>query len=568
VGKTYTAAVFAEELLKARRQVVIVDPIGVWHGLRSSADGKRPGLPIVVMGGEHGDVPLEVSAGTTVAEFVVEQRASVVIDLSRFRKGEQVRFMTDFAETLYHKNRAPVTLIVDEADAFAPQRPQPGEQRLLGAMEDLVRRGRARGLGLMLVTQRAAVLNKNVLTQVEVLIVLRTIAPQDRDAIEAWVNVYGTAAQRDELMASLPGLAIGEAWFWSPGWLELFQRVHVRARETFDSSATPKAGDKIAAPKTRAEVDLDALKVKIAATIEKAKADDPRELRKQIAELKAQLSKGAHLMREKGQTVEKPVLTDADRALLVRIEESIRNVGGLIRTEFKERIDDFTTAMLTAIDRQPAAFTRLVDGKGFQKVLDKLAVVSPQPSSIHPTATTAVPRSPLARRVAPPSAPATSGRPARQVSDGGLARAEHAILTAAVQRLPKASSRAQLAVLSGYSIKSSSFSNALGALRSRGLMVGTTDDNRATEAGVEALGAYEPMPTGAALIAHWMGQLGKAERALLEVLTKHYPSEVPKDVLSQESGYSETSSSFSNALGKLRTLELVRGLRASEELFS
>jgi hypothetical protein len=35
-------------------------------------------------------------------------------------------------------------------------------------------------------------------------------------------------------------------------------------------------------PKNLADVDLDALKGQMAATIEKAKADDPRELRKQI----------------------------------------------------------------------------------------------------------------------------------------------------------------------------------------------------------------------------------------------------------------------------------------------
>ena len=34
-------------------------------------------------------------------------------------------------------------------------------------MEDLVRRGRARGLGITLITQRPAVLNKDVLTQVD-----------------------------------------------------------------------------------------------------------------------------------------------------------------------------------------------------------------------------------------------------------------------------------------------------------------------------------------------------------------------------------------------------------------
>ena len=63
VGKTYTAKKFAEEILRAGYQAVIVDPVGVWWGLRSSADGSDAGLPIVVFGGDHADVPLEANAG-------------------------------------------------------------------------------------------------------------------------------------------------------------------------------------------------------------------------------------------------------------------------------------------------------------------------------------------------------------------------------------------------------------------------------------------------------------------------------------------------------------------------
>jgi uncharacterized protein len=39
-GKTYTAAVMVQELLKADLHVVVVDPVGVWRGLRASADGQ------------------------------------------------------------------------------------------------------------------------------------------------------------------------------------------------------------------------------------------------------------------------------------------------------------------------------------------------------------------------------------------------------------------------------------------------------------------------------------------------------------------------------------------------
>jgi DNA helicase HerA-like ATPase len=54
---------------------------------------------------------------------------------------------------LYHRNRDPLHLVLDEADALAPQRTDPGGQRLLGAIEDLVRRGRARGIGLSMISQ-------------------------------------------------------------------------------------------------------------------------------------------------------------------------------------------------------------------------------------------------------------------------------------------------------------------------------------------------------------------------------------------------------------------------------
>jgi hypothetical protein len=92
-------------------------------------------------------------------------------------------------------------------------------------------------------------------------------------------------------MASLPSLPVGTAWFWSPGWLDLFKRVEVRRRETFDSSATPKAGAKAAEPRRLADVDLEKLKGQIAATIERARAEDPKELRRQLAAARVEIAR-------------------------------------------------------------------------------------------------------------------------------------------------------------------------------------------------------------------------------------------------------------------------------------
>jgi uncharacterized protein len=312
MGKTYTASVLVEEIIKAGLPVVVVDPIGVWWGLRAAADGEGPGLPIVIAGGDHADVPITASSGEALARLVVEQNLSLVIDLSLLRKHERTRFMTDFAESLYHLNRTARHLVLDEADAFAPQQPMAGEQQMLGAMQDIVRRGRAHGLGVTLISQRSAELNKGVLTQAEVLVTLRLISPQDRTAVDAWVKAHGTEEQRNEMMSSLPSLPIGEAWFWSPGWLGIFKRVKVRRRETFDSSSTPKVGEAVKEPQQLAEVELEAIRQQLEAAVQEAETDDPKELRRQVRELRGQLSRKQprEVLRTKEvvKTVEVPVL--------------------------------------------------------------------------------------------------------------------------------------------------------------------------------------------------------------------------------------------------------------------
>jgi DNA helicase HerA-like ATPase len=57
-GKTYAAKGFVERLLASGARVAIVDPLGVWWGLRASADGFGPGYPVVVFGGRHADVAI------------------------------------------------------------------------------------------------------------------------------------------------------------------------------------------------------------------------------------------------------------------------------------------------------------------------------------------------------------------------------------------------------------------------------------------------------------------------------------------------------------------------------
>lgn len=243
-GKTYFAGVMVEEFARLRLPVVVIDPVGALWGLSKDADGNGNGIGATVLGGDHG-AALDPMGGRAIAAFAAKTKTPLVLDLCHMRRDEQTFFVAEFAEELYFlksSHRTPLHLVIDEADLFAPMRTGESDvvKKSLGAMEDLVRRGRSRGIGVTLVTQRPAVLNKNVLTQTEVLVVLRMTSPQDRDAVDEWVKMNGDEDKRRRILSSLAGLPIGEAWVWSPGWLDVFQRVKVRKRTTFDSSSTPK----------------------------------------------------------------------------------------------------------------------------------------------------------------------------------------------------------------------------------------------------------------------------------------------------------------------------------------
>jgi DNA helicase HerA-like ATPase len=158
-GKTYGAGKLVEGVIEAGAQVVIVDVIGNWYGLRLAADGKKPGISIPILGGVKGDVPLDSYGGKQAAELVVDSNASVILDISDFTGGETRRFVTDFATSLLAlKKRSPSpTLVVwEECQDIVPQRVMGEVAKMVGAVEKLIKKGRNYGVGTVLISQRAA----------------------------------------------------------------------------------------------------------------------------------------------------------------------------------------------------------------------------------------------------------------------------------------------------------------------------------------------------------------------------------------------------------------------------
>lgn len=361
-GKSYTASVEAEELLSAKQQIAVIDPTGAWWGLKSSADGKSAGFPVVVFGGEHADVPLESTAGEVLAHTLVEQRFSAVFDLSLMGVGEAIRFVTAFMNELFKANRAAMHLFIDEADAYCPQKPFGEEAKSLHAVKRLVKQGGIRGIGVTMITQRAQVLNKDVLSQVDILTVLRMSHPLDVKAATDWISSEVDVAFSQEVKADLPSLPVGTAFICSAP-LHLGKRVEIRQRTTFNSGATPKPGEVKVEPKVLAEVDIEKLGAQIAATVERAKANDPKQLQKRIRELEAQKD---HPVRS-GNEEEMGMLKDTIAQLQGEAEQMEAEVDGYrkrlhqaadIAKNLYEVLSDVAAPVeRVRVDRPPVKFT-------------------------------------------------------------------------------------------------------------------------------------------------------------------------------------------------------------------
>lgn len=520
-GKTFTAAVLTEQFLAAGVPVVVIDPTGVHWGLRSSADGKRPGFPITIAGGDHADVPLEETAGKLLAELVAAKRVPLLLDLSHFSKSAMRRFLTDFTETLYLKNRHPLHIIADECDLYAPQRAYAGVERLLGAMEDVVRRGRVRGLGISLISQRPASVNTNVRSQVSTLILLGLTGTHDIKAVDEWVNLHADPDTARRVKASLPSLETGTAWVWSPQWLRILQQVKVNRRTTFDSSATPKVGETLIPPANWATVDAASLSAEIAATVERAKADDPKVLRKRIAELERALAAKAPAAltpEPEIKLVEVPAVSDEMRDQLIAAVLDMVQAS----TEIKALAAPLLNALKPPVEPPP---TIAEQQRAFNRKFKPAKAVAPPPT-----------RTPVPT---PPS----------QVE---LRKGARRMVEALAAMAPLRLNKSQWGTVAKLKTSGGTWSTYMGDIRRAGLL----DENDAgytlTDAGFAYLGSERPPKmTGVDLQNHYRKILRAGVVKMLNALIEAHPYALTKEELGDATGIAITGGTFSTYIGEL-----------------
>ncbi len=237
-GKSYTATELAENLFEAGIPFVAFDPIGVWRFLRQPAAGR--GYPIVVAGGQHGDIPLTPATAPDIVRAAMQARVSLVIDLydMKLSKADWRRIVESCVRVMLYENGdyGLRHVFIEEAAEFAPQRPS-GEQGMVFAeVEKLARMGRNARLGYTLINQRPEDVAKSVLELCDNLFLHRQKGRHSITALSKWMDAGAIVGGGKAVADTLSTLPSGECWAWMAG-SETPVRIKVPRKNSFHPDA-------------------------------------------------------------------------------------------------------------------------------------------------------------------------------------------------------------------------------------------------------------------------------------------------------------------------------------------
>jgi hypothetical protein len=551
LGKTGSGKSSAlRHLLEHKKRVCIVDPKGDWWGLKLGANGKDPGLPVIMFGdfkeSKASDVPINPQSGKHVAELIAGGNRPCVIGLRGWHTAHMHQFWIDFASTLFAKNVGELYFVGDEFHNFAPKgkilSPQAGES--LHWSNRLLSEGRGLGMVCLFASQRPQKVHNDTLTSAETLVAMRVVHAADREAIKEWIDGNGDPDVGKQVLNTLAGLERGEAWVWSPEIGFGPERVKFPMFETFDSFAPPQLQKKISSAGW-AEVNLEEVKQKLSTVIEEHKANDPKELRKKIVELQQQLRKAPVVTKPTIETkiVEKPIVTDKQ----VRRVETVTD---RIEAEGKRRIE--AAEKLAESGRELLATAR-----DFAAALGKArAPLPPMPRPAMPQRTTvAVPR----RAEAPAKIP-TEGISARQQR---MLDAAATLTTLGVEV-----SRETVSAWLGIHPRGGSVGEELKALAEAGMMSIDRGRITVTEAGMFAAEQCDPSEA----IQRAKSGLTNRQAQFFELIVAAYPGETTREAIAEHFRIHPRGGSLGEDLGRLVKRGLVEGgrglYRARDFLFA
>jgi hypothetical protein len=542
-GKSYAVRKLIEEVY-GKVMFIILDIEGEYHTLREKYD-------VLLIGGNHGDVPISLKAAPILARKILEEKVPTIIDISELKAGERIQYVSEFLKNLMElpqNLRMPCLVIVEEAHKFCGQQEKVDS---VWAVIDLMTRGRKRGYCGVLVTQRISKLHKDASAEANNKLVGRTF--QDIDRKRA-ADEIGFSTKEDIL--SLRDLKEGEFYAFGVA-IEPHHvhRVKIKQTKTKHMAAGRLEDVELSEPTGK----LKAALAKLAELPKEAEREktDKLSMQKRIRELEHQLKS-------------MPVKA---------VSDAVNKRGDVLEKKMKAEIEIRLKREAAEIKKQYDNSIRMVTESN-HKLLSKLnkiaAIMEVDNFAVTDWKNVVIHEKPLAPRIFPRE-PVVHQKPINRSpveqwnANKVLSPAYTRMLKAAAMFSPDPVTRSKMAVLAKVPVKASTFRNGLSRLKSLGYIQVEGEAVYCTDEGREQAGDFDALPQSAEdSIRMWMQKLSPAYQRLLQAAIDAYPEWSERDDIAANSNVPVDSSTFRNGISRLKTLGLIKvssgKIMASEDL--
>ena len=339
-GKSYLIAVLCEKLLQNNIAFCIVDTEGEYFSLKQKFE-------VLWVGRNQADINIENVDFGDLAKKSIENNVALILDVSDCL--DQRKVVGEFASKLYDIGsfaRQPYLLVIEEADKFVGQ-----NKDSLKEIEEISKRGRKRGLGLLVATQRPSLVNKNVLSQCGNQIIGKLATENDLKAVDLFF------VDRKEL-EELPKLSVGE--FFVMGSL-VKEKVKMKGLEriTQHKGLTPKLMPKATGKITELKTSLG-----LSEKVDERKPDEKLDFERGTFGVKNQITKDqvekiieSKRKKRYGLFGEREHLTNLDLVYIPIIYLEISSKKGLIKKSFKN--------FSAFLDGKTGEFVEVKNGLGY-----------------------------------------------------------------------------------------------------------------------------------------------------------------------------------------------------------
>lgn len=558
-GKSYLVRKISE-CIGNKYQQIIIDTEGEFVTLREKFN--------FAIASKSGDIPISIRYAETLAHKLLETKLSVIIDLYELKHHERIIFVKRFLEAMIAAPKElwhPCFVFVDESHLYCPEG---AKSESASAVIDLCTRGRKRGYCAILSTQRLSKLNKDAANECFNKMIGGTAGDIDRKRAGDELSMTNKVD-----VLKLRGLKPGEFYAFGPAIsndVVMFKvnpviTTHLQSgKRLVETPPVPKAIKKILG--SLQDIPQEAEK----------ELSTKQELQAEVKRLSLELSK---IKRGEKTVAASPALEEKVKTLRDDNIKKDSHIEELKRANAREikKLKNSVSQIKTLKDK-------LVSGLGkANEILTVMDTVFDGTNAVEEIRDTYEPVKHLSTANLDMTKPSQKfndvrvtkfkePRPAPE-SNGELAKGPRAMLKV-LATFNRQISRKKLSLVSGYSLTSSTFSIYINILVSGGYAMKDGNYIFITNFGFDALGDdYEKIPKGSeSIIAFWKKKLDKGPSRMFAIMAENYPATMTRTELSERSGYSMTSSTFSIYINILKSLEIVSeisgAIKAADEIFS